>query len=91
MEKTEAPWEEKPLHAMDHCQIEEVAGIRKSYHWLEKAILKDSTDVLSMAAQVQALSTKSDRSWGPGWRTRIVAVDKHQNRAVVVDVAISID
>lgn len=34
--------------AMHHCQIQEVADIRKSY--LEEARLKDSTEALTMAA-----------------------------------------
>ncbi len=38
---------------------EEVADIKKSYQWLEKAGPKDSTDELIMAAQEQALSTRS--------------------------------
>ena len=38
---------------------EEVADIKESYQWLEKAGLKDSTQALIMAAQEQALSTRS--------------------------------
>ncbi len=44
---------------MYHCQIEEVADIKKSCQWLEKAGLKDSAEALIMAAQEQALSTTS--------------------------------
>ena len=44
---------------MYHQQIEDVADIEKSYQWLEKADLKDSTEALIMAAQEQALSTRS--------------------------------
>ena len=52
-------WTDKPLHAMYHRQIEEVAEIRKTYQWLEKAGLKASTDALIMAAQKQAINTRS--------------------------------
>ena len=44
---------------MYHCQIEEVADIGKTYHWLEKAGLKDSTEALIIASQDQALNTRS--------------------------------
>ena len=44
---------------MYHQQIEEVADIVKTYQWLEKAALKDSTEALIMAAQEQALNTRS--------------------------------
>ena len=44
---------------MYHRQISEVADLGKSYQWLEKAGLKDSTEALIMAAQEQALSTRS--------------------------------
>ena len=50
---------EKPLHSTCHQQIEEVADINKSFQWLEKAGLKDSTEALIVAAQEQALSTRS--------------------------------
>ncbi|TWW77451.1 hypothetical protein D4764_12G0008410 [Takifugu flavidus] len=33
-------WKDKPLHGMYHQQIEEVAHIKKTYQWLEKAGLK---------------------------------------------------
>lgn len=33
--------------------------IKKSYQWLEKASLKDSTEALVMAVQVQPLRTRS--------------------------------
>ncbi|KAI3377065.1 hypothetical protein L3Q82_000275 [Scortum barcoo] len=57
-EQLEASWMDKPLHGMYHRQIEEVPDIRKSYQWLEKAGLKDSTEVLIMVAQEPALSTR---------------------------------
>ena len=41
-EEEEPSWRDKPLHGMYHRQIEEVADIKKSYQWLEKAGLKDS-------------------------------------------------
>lgn len=37
---------------------EEVAGIKKFYQWLEKASLKESTEVLIIPAQELALSTR---------------------------------
>ena len=40
-------------------QIEEVADIEKSYQWLEKVGLKDSTEALIMATQEQTLCTKA--------------------------------
>ncbi len=52
-------WQDKPLHSMYHRQIEEVADIGKSYQWLERAGLKDSTEALIIAAQEQALNTRS--------------------------------
>ena len=36
-----------------------MADIAKTYKWLEKAALKDSTEALIMAAQEQALNTRS--------------------------------
>ncbi|TWW62748.1 hypothetical protein D4764_04G0013950 [Takifugu flavidus] len=47
------------MHGMYHQQIEEVADIEKTYQWLTKAGLKDSTEALIMAAQEQALSTRA--------------------------------
>ena len=44
---------------MNHRQIVEMADIRKSYQWLEKAGLADSTEALILAAQEQALGTRS--------------------------------
>lgn len=39
--------QEKPLRGMSHRKPQEVAGIRKTYHWLEKAAIKlDSTEAL---------------------------------------------
>ena len=52
-------WTDKPLHGMYHHQIEEVAEIRTTYQWLEKAGLKASTDALIMAAKKQAINTRS--------------------------------
>ena len=50
-EQTEkTPWHSKALHGMYHRQIAEVADIRKSYQWLEKAGLADSTEALILAA-----------------------------------------
>ena len=42
---------------MDHCQIQEVADIGKTYQLLEKAGLKDGTEALIMTAQEQDLNT----------------------------------
>ncbi|XP_076610522.1 uncharacterized protein LOC143335176 [Chaetodon auriga] len=47
-------WTDKP-----HRQLEEVADITKTYQWLEKAGLNDSTEALIIAAQEQALNTRS--------------------------------
>ncbi|XP_054913489.1 uncharacterized protein LOC129377515 [Poeciliopsis prolifica] len=44
---------------MYHQQITQVADISKSYQWLEKAGLKDSTEALILAAQEQALNTRA--------------------------------
>ncbi|XP_078808275.1 uncharacterized protein LOC144994388 [Oryzias latipes] len=52
-------WEDKPLHTMYHRTITEVADIKKSYQWLERAGLQDSTEALILAAQEQALSTRA--------------------------------
>ena len=48
--------EQRP--AWDVPQIAEVAEITKSYQWLEKAGLTDSTEALILAAQEQALGTR---------------------------------
>ncbi|KAF7640632.1 hypothetical protein LDENG_00028300 [Lucifuga dentata] len=56
-EQEETSWKTKPLNGMYHRQT--VADITKSYQWLEKAGLKDSTEALIMAAQEQALRTRS--------------------------------
>ncbi|XP_068176488.1 uncharacterized protein [Antennarius striatus] len=58
-EEEETTWRDKPLHGMYYRQIEEVAGIKKTYQWLNKAGLTDSTEALIMAAQEQALSTRA--------------------------------
>lgn len=44
---------------MYHQQVQKLAYIKKSYQWPEKAGLKDTTEAQMMAAQEQALSTKS--------------------------------
>ena len=54
-----SPWTKKPLHGMYHQQTEEVADIVKTYQWLEKAGLKDTTEPLIMTAQEKALNTRS--------------------------------
>ena len=50
-------WRDKPLHRMNHQHIEKVANIKKKYQWLEKAGLRDSTELLILAAQKRALNT----------------------------------
>lgn len=50
-EEEEPSWKDKPLHRMYHWQINEVADIEKSYQWLEKPCLEDSTEALFMSAQ----------------------------------------
>ena len=55
----EPSWQDKPLHGMYHRNITEVADLKKSYQWLERAGLKDSTEALIMAAQEQALNTRA--------------------------------
>ena len=55
----EMPSHSKALHGMYHRQIVEMADIRKSYQWLKKAGLTDSTESLILAAQEQALGTRS--------------------------------
>ncbi|KAK7877546.1 hypothetical protein WMY93_031734 [Mugilogobius chulae] len=50
--------EDKSLHGMYHRNTE-VADLKKSYQWLERAGLKDSTEALILAAQEQALSTRT--------------------------------
>ncbi|CAJ1059649.1 uncharacterized protein LOC127604228 [Xyrichtys novacula] len=58
-EPEEPSWEEKTLLGMYHRQIAEVADMSKSYQWLERAGLKDSTEALIMGAQEQALSARA--------------------------------
>lgn len=53
-------WADKALHGFYHCQFEEVADVRKSYQWLKKTGLKDSTEALIMAAQETSYEYKSD-------------------------------
>lgn len=55
-QEEEPSWEDKLLHGMYHQEIEEVADIKKSNWWLNKAGLKDSTEPLTMAAQEKALN-----------------------------------
>lgn len=52
-------WEDQALHGRYCRQFDEVAVIKKSYHWLEKSGLKDSTEALIMAAQEHALSGRA--------------------------------
>lgn len=52
-------WTTKHLHGMYHRPIEEMAGIKKSYQWLEKTTLQDCTEALIMAVQEEALSIRS--------------------------------
>ena len=57
-EEPEGPsWKDKPLHGMYHRQIEEVADMEKTYQWLEKAGLKDSTEALLLVEEDRALRT----------------------------------
>ena len=59
-EEPEGPsWKDKPLHGMYHRQMKEVSDMEKTYQWMEKAGLKDSTEALLMAAQEQALNTRA--------------------------------
>ena len=60
-EEREPSQKDKPLHDMYHQQIEEVANIKKSYHWLglSKVGLRHGTDALIMATQEQALSPRA--------------------------------
>ena len=58
--ETETITDGQALHRLYHQQIEEVDAIDKT--WLEKAGLKDSKEALTMAAQEQALTTKSVES-----------------------------
>ncbi|XP_051924320.1 uncharacterized protein LOC127602290 [Hippocampus zosterae] len=44
---------------MYHRTITEVADLKKSHQWLERAGLKDSTEALILAAQEQALNTRA--------------------------------
>lgn len=50
---------DKLLHGMDLRQTQEVADLERYYQWLEKAVLKDNTEALIMAAQEQGLCTRS--------------------------------
>ena len=58
-EEEQSTWKDKPLHGIHHCQVEEVADIKKTYQWLVNAGLTDSTEALIMATQEQTLSTRA--------------------------------
>ena len=55
----EQSWKDKPVHGMHRRQTEEVADTGKPYQRLEKTGLEDSPEALIMAAQEQALNTRS--------------------------------
>ena len=57
-EEEEPSRKDKPLHSMYHRQTEELVDVNKSFLRLEIAGLKDSTEVLIIAAQEQAPSTR---------------------------------
>lgn len=52
----EPSWKDRPPYSMYHRQIEEVSIIKKSNQWLDKAVLKDSTEAQIME---QAATTRS--------------------------------
>ena len=52
-------WRTKKLHGEYHRQIEEVADLEMSYRWLRTSGFNDNTEALMMAAQEQALNTRS--------------------------------
>lgn len=54
----EPSWKDMNMNKY-HRQIDKVSDIEKSCQWPDKAGLKNSTEVLIMAAQQQALSTRS--------------------------------
>ena len=56
-EEERPSWKDKPLYGL--YQIEEGADIKRTYQWLEKAGLRDSSEALIMAVQAQALNTRS--------------------------------
>lgn len=64
---------------MYHRQKEEVADIRRSYWWLERAILKDITEALIMEAQDQGSITAERYSAG---RTEIPLTQSETWQAV---------
>ena len=47
-----------PPHGTYHQQTEDVADIKKTYQWLERAGLRDSTEAVIMAAREQVLNTR---------------------------------
>ena len=78
-------WTDKPLHGMYLCQIEGMTDIGRTYQWLAKAGMKDSTEALIMAAQEQALNTRFIESGvhhtrqDPRWRRCKDAPEKVQH------------
>ena len=52
-------WRTKKLHGEYHRQIEKVADIGMTYRWLTTSSLNTNTEALIMAAQEQALNTRS--------------------------------
>jgi len=58
-EKEKPSRKDKPLHGKYHQQINKVPDIEQSYQWQRKAVLKDSTEALIMAALEQALSSRA--------------------------------
>ena len=68
-EGEEPSWKDKPLHSMYHKQIEEVADIEKSYQWLEKTGLRDSTEALIMSAQALSTALRTGRTQKRLWST----------------------
>lgn len=57
-QEKEPSWMNRLVHGMPRWRIE-VADTKKSYQWLHRAGLKDSTEGLIMAAQANVLSTRS--------------------------------
>ena len=52
-------WRTKKLYGEYHKQIETVADLEMSYRWLRTLSFNDNTEALIMAAQEQALNTRS--------------------------------
>lgn len=57
-QEQEPSWKDRRLKDVYHHQTEEVADIKKSDQWLEKAGLKNSAEPLIIAAQERAVSTR---------------------------------